>query len=159
MELKGNVKIRKGIITIQPCYKVTMPFVMPWEGFRRYLIDYSTFNAFYRSLIVIITVSIMTSSNGNIFHVTGPLCGEFTGHWWFPNSKASDVELWCFFDLRLNKPLSKQSRDWWFETQLGSLWRHYNGFMINYEISSLHPLLVTCAVIKHVIDDIPHCVW
>ena len=22
----------------------------------------------------------MTSSNGNIFHVTGPLCGEFTGH-------------------------------------------------------------------------------
>ena len=24
--------------------------------------------------------SIMTSSNGNIFRVTGPLCGEFTGH-------------------------------------------------------------------------------
>ena len=25
-------------------------------------------------------VHIMTSSNGNIFCVTGPLCGEFTGH-------------------------------------------------------------------------------
>ena len=23
---------------------------------------------------------MMTSSNGNIFHVAGPLCGEFTGH-------------------------------------------------------------------------------
>ena len=26
--------------------------------------------------------SMMTSSNGNIFRVTGPLCGEFTGHRW-----------------------------------------------------------------------------
>ena len=39
----------------------------------------------------------MTSSNGrNIFRVTGPLCGEFTGHWWIPLTKASDVELRCF---------------------------------------------------------------
>ena len=36
----------------------------------------------------------MLSSNGNIFHVTGPLCGEFIGHWWIPLTKAS--ELWCF---------------------------------------------------------------
>ena len=27
---------------------------------------------------------MITSSNGNIFHVTGPLCGEFTGHRWIP---------------------------------------------------------------------------
>ena len=26
---------------------------------------------------------MMTSSNGNIFRVTGHLCGEFTGHRWF----------------------------------------------------------------------------
>ena len=39
---------------------------------------------------------MMTSSNGNIFHVTGPLCGEFTGDRWLPHTKASDVELWCF---------------------------------------------------------------
>ena len=26
-----------------------------------------------------ITITMMTSSNGNIFRVTGPLCGEFTG--------------------------------------------------------------------------------
>ena len=24
---------------------------------------------------------MMTSSNANIFRVTDPLCGEFTGHW------------------------------------------------------------------------------
>ena len=39
---------------------------------------------------------IMTSSNGNIFRVTGPLCGEFTGPRWIPRPKASDAELWCF---------------------------------------------------------------
>ena len=30
----------------------------------------------------------MTSSNGNIFRVTGPLCGEFTGDRWIPRTKA-----------------------------------------------------------------------
>ena len=40
--------------------------------------------------------NMMTSSNGNIFRVTGPLCGEFTGHWWIPLTKACDAELWCF---------------------------------------------------------------
>ena len=39
---------------------------------------------------------MMTSSNGNIFCITGPLCGEFTSHWWIPLTKASDAELWCF---------------------------------------------------------------
>ena len=39
---------------------------------------------------------MMTSSNGNIFRVTGPLCGEFIGHRWIPITKASDAELWCF---------------------------------------------------------------
>ena len=34
--------------------------------------------------------------NGNIFRVTGPSCGEFTGHRWIPRPKASDAELWCF---------------------------------------------------------------
>ena len=39
---------------------------------------------------------MMTSSNGNIFRVTGPLCGEFAGHRWIPLTKASDAELWLF---------------------------------------------------------------
>ena len=41
-------------------------------------------------------VTMMTSSNGNIFRVTGHLCGEFTGPRWIPRTKVSDAELWCF---------------------------------------------------------------
>ena len=37
-----------------------------------------------------------TSSNGNIFHVTCPLCGDSIGHRWFPFTEVSDEELWCF---------------------------------------------------------------
>ena len=48
-----------------------------------------------------LTVSVtnepmMTSLNGNIFRVTGHLCGEFTGPRWLPCTKASDAELFCF---------------------------------------------------------------
>ena len=32
--------------------------------------------------------SMMTSSNGNIFRVTGHLCGEFTGPRWIPCKKG-----------------------------------------------------------------------
>ena len=42
------------------------------------------------------SVFMMTLSNVNIFRVTGPLCGEFTGHRWIPLTKASYAELWCF---------------------------------------------------------------
>ena len=35
-----------------------------------------------------------------------------------------------FFDLRLNKPLSKQSRRRWFETPSRSLWRQCNGALV-----------------------------
>ena len=69
---------------------------------------------------------MMTSSNGNTFPITGPLCREFTGHRWIPCTKASDAELWCCPDLRLNKRLSKQSRRRWFEMPSHSLWHHCN---------------------------------
>ena len=45
---------------------------------------------------------------------------------WIPRTKASDAELWCFFYLRLNKRLSKQSWGWWFQTPPWPLWRHCN---------------------------------
>ena len=38
-----------------------------------------------------------------------------------PVTRSLDV----FFDLCLNKRLSKQSWDWWFETPSCPLWRHY----------------------------------
>ena len=40
--------------------------------------------------------TMTTSSNGNIFRVTGPFCGEVTGHQWIPLPEASDAELLCF---------------------------------------------------------------
>ena len=40
------------------------------------------------------SLNMMTSSNGNIFRVTGHLCGEFTGPQWILRTKASDTELW-----------------------------------------------------------------
>ena len=46
----------------------------------------------------------MVSSNGNIFRVTDPLCGNSRILWSAP----------------------KQSRRWWFETPSRSLWRHYD---------------------------------
>ena len=69
----------------------------------------------------------MTSSNGNIFRVTGlcagnsPVSGEFPAQ--RPVTRSFDV----FFDLCLNKPLGKQSWGWWFETPSHRLWRHCNG--------------------------------
>ena len=72
------------------------------------------------------TCYMMTSSNGNFFRVTSHLCGEFTGHRGTPLTNASDAELDVFFDLHLNKRLSKQSRRRWFENPSRSSWRHCN---------------------------------
>ena len=68
---------------------------------------------------------IMASSNGNIFRVTGPLCGEFTGE--FTSQRPVTRRFDVFVDLCLNKRLSKQSWGWWFQTPSRSLWRHCNG--------------------------------
>ena len=74
------------------------------------------------------STDMMTSSNGNIFRVSGlcmgnsPVTGEFPAQ--RPVTRSFDV----FFDLCLNKELSKQSWGWWSETQSRSLWRQYNGY-------------------------------
>ena len=49
-----------------------------------------------------------------------PVPGEFPAQ--RPVTRSFDV----FFDLRLNKRLSKQPWSWWFETPAWSLWRHRN---------------------------------
>ena len=53
----------------------------------------------------------MTSSNGSMFRVTGPLCREFIGDRWIPLTKSSDVELWCFL---WSSP--EQTAEWTLET-------------------------------------------
>ena len=49
-----------------------------------------------RGLCDSLSVVMTTTSNGDIFCVTGHLCGELTGYRWIPVTKASDVELWWF---------------------------------------------------------------
>ena len=44
-----------------------------------------------------------------LFRVTGLLCGEFTGPGEFPTQKPVTRTFDVFFDLRHNKPLSKQT--------------------------------------------------
>ena len=67
---------------------------------------------------------MMTSSNGNIFRVTGHLGGEFTGE--FPAQRPVTRSFDVFFDLHPNKRLSKQWWGWWFETPPCPLRRHRN---------------------------------
>ena len=70
-------------------------------------------------------ILIMTSSNGNIFRVTDPLCGEFTGLQQRPVTRSFDV----FFDLRLDGRLSKHSWGWWLETPSCPLWSQSNDYL------------------------------
>ena len=69
---------------------------------------------------------MMTSSNRNIFHVTGPF---LKGIYRWPvkslhKGKWRGVLMLFFF--RLNKRLSEPPRRRWFETPLRSWWRHCN---------------------------------
>ena len=69
---------------------------------------------------------MMTSSNETFSELlalcagNSPVTGEFPSQ--RPVTRSFDV----FFDLRLNKRLSKQSWGWWLETPSPPLWRHRN---------------------------------
>ena len=80
------------------------------------------------------TYIMMTSSNRNIFRVTGPLCGEFTCPRWVPLQRPVTRSFDVFFDLRLNKRLIKQSWCWWFETPSCLLWCHCNDRVMNHRV-------------------------
>ena len=81
--------------------------------------------------------------------------GEFPAQ--RPMTRSFDV----FFDLRLNKRLSKQSWRWWFETPLRPLWRHCYDSSVNHikklvyanpqNTKKQHPgiLLMVCIVSDH----------
>ena len=89
---------------------------------------------------------MMTSSNGDIFRVTGPLCGEFEFPAQRPVTRSFDV----FFDLRLIKRLSKHSRGWWFKT----LWRQCNCPACRTTfIATRFRVAVICPIIP-----VPHCI-
>ena len=61
----------------------------------------------------------------------------------FPTQRPVTRSFDVFFDLRLNKQLSKQWWGWWFETPSHPLWRHCND--------------VWCIVTYHMIPPIFQC--
>ena len=73
------------------------------------------------SLVVVwllVGMSMMTSSNGNIFCVTAPLCGEFTGHRWIPPHKGQWRGALMFFFI------CAWTNDWVYNGVAGDLRRH-----------------------------------
>ena len=59
-----------------------------------------------------------------------PICARnslVTGE--FPTQRPVTRSFDIFFDLSLNKQLSKQSWGWWFETPSRPIWRHSNGWL------------------------------
>ena len=56
-----------------------------------------------------------------------PVPGEF------PTQRPVTRNFDVFFDLRLNKLLSKQLWGWWFETLSRPLWRHRNGEALKFD--------------------------
>ena len=69
-----------------------MHFIFRYVNTARNPLTSPSFDNIYRTGFVF----MMTSSNGNIYCVTGPLWAEFHGHRWIPLIKASDVGFWCF---------------------------------------------------------------
>ena len=75
--------------------QVTNNHFIDWNTFEKYPL-YSAHmlivevRLYFRVVKQYITTNfLMTSSNENIFCITGPLCGELTGHQWIPLMKAS----------------------------------------------------------------------
>ena len=76
--------------------------------------------------LIMPAIGMMTSSNGKHFRVTCPLCGNSPVTGELPAQRPVTRSFDVFFNLRLNKRLSKHSWGWWFETPSRPLWRHNN---------------------------------
>ena len=74
---------------------------------------------------------IMMTSSKETFSVLLALCvGNSPVTCEFTSKRPVTWSFDVFFDLRLNKRLSKQSRGWWFEMPLCSLWCHCNAMCV-----------------------------
>ena len=74
-----------------------------------------------------VSIHMMTSSNGNFSALLAICAGNSPVPGEFPTQRPVTRSFDVFFDLRLNKRLSKQSWSWWFETLSRPLRRHCNG--------------------------------
>ena len=127
----------------------TLPPLCEWisSACRRFSVQRASIaESIYMSLRhQIFLIIMMTSSNGNIFRVSGRLCGEFAGPGEFPTQRPVTRSFYVFFDLRLNRRLSKQPWGWWFETPSWPLWRQCN-VQMNHVLALLEWLTVLISV-------------
>ena len=93
--------------------------------------------------------NMMTSSNGNILRVTGPLCGEFTGRRWIPLTKASDAELWCF----LWSPPEKKN-GWVNNRNAGDMRRHRAHYDVTVMKSRLYSWHTSCSSLSFLVMNV-----
>ena len=134
----GAIIIYRIFIHLSFCMEDTSKLLyMPWHklnGITHYSQHFAVQRGRYTigrlnlALVYIYQFIMMTSSNGNIFRVTGHLCGEFLAQ--RPVTRSFDV----FFDLRLNKRLRKQWQGWSFETPSSPVWHCDVWRMTAYEI-------------------------
>ena len=106
--------------------------------------DNAQWLTFVRGIHCWTMVFIMTSSNENIFHVTGLLCGEFTGQRWIPCTKASDTVLWCFLWSAPEPTVEKTMETLVIWDAIRSLWRHCNGRkgLLMWKVISCHDIIM-----------------
>ena len=71
---------------------------------------------------------IMTSSNGIIFRVTDPLCGEFTGPGEFPAQRSVTRSFYVFIDTAL---IYAWINDWLNTCEVGDLRRNRGHYEVN----------------------------
>ena len=102
--------------SVDYCYFKLINITILWFAWRRHQMD--TFSA------------LLAHCAGN-----SPVTGEFSAQ--RPVTLSFDV----FFDVRLNKRLSKQPWGWWFDTSLRSLWRHSNGNLLSFRFIWWHQCL------------------
>ena len=86
--------------------------------------------------------TMMTSSNEPFSALLAICAGNSSITGEFPTQRPVTRSFDVFFDLRLNKRLSKQSRGWWFETPSRSLWCHCKArvwYIYNNFFFQIHP--------------------
>ena len=113
----------------------------------------SGMNAGVLEKLGLLAMHIITSSNGNIFRVTGLCAGNSPDIGEFPTQRPLTRGFDVFFDLGLNQQLSKQWRRQWFKTPSLSLWRKCNELTVVMEHTSFYKvpgttLLVPILLVK-----------
>ena len=99
---------------------------------------------------------MMTSSNGNLFRVTGHLCGKFTSHRWIPRTKSSNAEFWCFL-------VSAWMNGWVNNREIGDLRRQHAHYDVTIMIDTRVMYFLILALPELCLSENPAkyeiCLW